>query len=82
MLKRVSQIKAVCDRHHVPLAAAAIQFQMAHPIITSVIPGAFQPHHVKENQAYFLSPFPDALWHEFKSKGFIGGIISFELVSD
>ena len=36
----VAQMEAVCNRHGVPLAAAALQFPLGHPIVASVIPGA------------------------------------------
>ena len=34
------RIQAVCERHGVPLAAAALQFPLGHPAVASVIPGA------------------------------------------
>ncbi|CAI8009539.1 UPF0734 protein DDB_G0273871/DDB_G0273177 [Geodia barretti] len=35
-----AKIKAVCDRHDVPLKAAALQFGLAHPAVAATIPGA------------------------------------------
>ena len=37
------RIEAVCRRHDVPLAAAALQFPLGHPFVASVIPGAISP---------------------------------------
>ena len=38
-LDRALRIKAVCDRHDVPLRAAAIQFPLAHPAVASIAAG-------------------------------------------
>ena len=40
VLERVARIEAVCERHGVPLPAAALQFPPGHPLVVSVIPGA------------------------------------------
>ena len=39
IVARVDRIKAVCDSHQVPLAAAALQFPLAHPAVAAIIPG-------------------------------------------
>src|SRR3546814_9349150 len=39
IVARVAAIEALCEAHGVPLAAAALQFPLAHPQIASVIPG-------------------------------------------
>ena len=36
---RVGRIQAICERHGVPLAAAALQFPLGHPSVAAVIPG-------------------------------------------
>ena len=51
MLDKASRIAAVCERHGVPLKAAALQFILAHPAIASVIPGARSLAEVEENVA-------------------------------
>jgi D-threo-aldose 1-dehydrogenase len=43
VVEKVRRIEAVCDRHNVPLAAAALRFPLAHPLVASVIPGLDQP---------------------------------------
>jgi D-threo-aldose 1-dehydrogenase len=70
-LERVRRIEAICQRHQVPLAAAALQFPMHHPAVASVIPGAFQPAHVKANISHFRQPIPNALWAELKQQRLI-----------
>ena len=70
-LAKVGAIEAVCRRHGVPLAAAALQFPLHHPLVASVIPGGFQPEHVLTNVDHMRHPVPDALWAELKQAGLI-----------
>ncbi len=70
-IDRVNRIEAVCRRHGVPLAAAALQFPLHHPIVASVIPGGFQPDHVTRNVASMRVNIPDALWHDLKHDGLL-----------
>jgi D-threo-aldose 1-dehydrogenase len=71
ILDRVSRIQQVCQRHGVPLAAAALQFPVGHPAVASVIPGASKPEHVERNVAAFRHPIPTALWEELKAEGLL-----------
>ena len=56
--RRVGRIQAVCERHGVPLAAAALQFPLGHPAVASVIPGAFQPGAARAERRDVLPPDP------------------------
>src|SRR5205823_3176935 len=40
LLERARRIAAVCERNNVPLKAAALQFPLAHPSVTSLLLGA------------------------------------------
>jgi D-threo-aldose 1-dehydrogenase len=64
VLDRVRRIEAVCRRHGVPMAAAALQFPLAHPAVVSVIPGAVSA----ENVALMERPIPAELWAELKQE--------------
>ena len=68
---RVSRIEAVCERHGVPLGAAALQFPLGHPCVASVIPGANAPGQVQENLASFRHEVPQAFWEELRDQGLI-----------
>jgi D-threo-aldose 1-dehydrogenase len=70
-LGKVKQIEAVCARHHVPLAAAALQFPLGHPSVASVIPGALMPDHVARNVAAFRHAIPADFWVELKHEGLL-----------
>ena len=57
-LDRARKIEAVCKRHGVPLAAAALQFPLHHPTVASVIPGGFRPEHITANVDHFRREIP------------------------
>ncbi len=66
ILDKVGKIEAICARHQTPLAAAALQFPAAHPLVASVVVGALQPEHVTSNIASFDMNIPADLWAELK----------------
>lgn len=71
VMAKVKRIEAVCERHNVPLAAAALQFPLGHPSVASVIPGALLPEQVTRNIAAFRHAIPAALWAELKYEGLL-----------
>ncbi len=71
VLRRVAKMEAVCARHGVSLAAAALQFPLGHPGVAAVIPGAFRPDHVKANVSLFQEEIPADLWAELKAERFL-----------
>ena len=62
VLARARQIADVCRRFDVPLAAAALQFSVRDPRITSTIVGPTRPEHVSETLRLLEHPIPDDLW--------------------
>ena len=62
----VSRIAAVCERHGVPMRAAALQFLLAHPAVAAVIPGAATPAEVADNVRMLAVPIPADLWRELQ----------------
>jgi D-threo-aldose 1-dehydrogenase len=70
-LERARKIEAICKRHGVPLAAAALQFPLHHPAVASVIPGGFRPEHVAASVDHFRREIPPALWAELKHGGLL-----------
>jgi D-threo-aldose 1-dehydrogenase len=67
----VAAIEAVCRAHDVPMAAAALQFPLHHPVVASVIPGALSPEHVQRNVAALQLDIPSALWADLKREGLL-----------
>jgi D-threo-aldose 1-dehydrogenase len=68
IIKQVARIEAVCKRHDVPLAAAAIQFPLGQPTIASIVTGAVSPFEVERNAAYVDMQIPRSLWDELKAE--------------
>ncbi len=70
-LEKARQIKAVCDRHNVPLQAAALQFPLAHPAVAVVLTGARTTDELDQNVAFMQHPIPADLWAELKATGLL-----------
>ncbi|MFM8745186.1 MAG: aldo/keto reductase [Aestuariivirga sp.] len=71
VMEKVRKIEAVCKRHHVPLAAAALQFLLAHPAVASHVPGTRTVEQMNQNLALVAHPIPKAFWQELKSEGLL-----------
>jgi len=71
IIARVGAIEAVCDAHGVPLAAAALQFPLAHRQVVSVIPGMNSPRQVADALRLMAVAIPPALWRDLKDQGLI-----------
>src|SRR6266446_2600508 len=67
IVTRVNAIEAVCDTHRVPLAAAALQFPLAHPAVAAVIPGPRNVEEFHANLRLLHHPIPLALWVELRA---------------
>jgi D-threo-aldose 1-dehydrogenase len=71
ILERVRRIEAVCRRHDVPLAAAAIQFPLGLASVASIVPGAVKPEEVEANHALITKPIPPPLWDALEDEGLL-----------
>lgn len=71
ILGKVIQIEEICRNHGVPMAAAALQFPLSHPCVTSVIPGMLHPQQVEQNLEYFHQAIPSSLWSDLKDQDLI-----------
>jgi D-threo-aldose 1-dehydrogenase len=71
IVARVGTIEDVCAAHGVPLAAAALQFPLAHPQVVSVIPGMGSARHVARALELMTVSIPDDLWRDLKAQGLI-----------
>ncbi len=71
IITRTGSIARICTSYAVPLAAAALQFPLAHPSVTAVIPGATRASMVTENVANLRREIPAALWQEVIDEGLI-----------
>ncbi len=68
ILDRVGRIERICAAHDVPLAAASLQFVLAHPAVASVIPGAKSAGEAHRNAELVTLPIPPGLWADLKSE--------------
>ena len=71
VLEKARSIKDVCDRHSVPLKAAALQFGLAHPAVAATVPGARSIEEIEENLCMAAHPIPADLWDELRAERLI-----------
>ncbi|HXS07034.1 MAG TPA: aldo/keto reductase [Rhizomicrobium sp.] len=62
VIEHVRRLEAICDAFAVPLAAAALQFPLAHPAIASVIPGLGSVARVNDTMTLYDTAIPQAFW--------------------
>ena len=70
-IAKAQRLQEVCERHGVPLAAAAIQFPLAHPQIASVLIGARAVEELEADLELLRVDIPGALWHDLKHEGLL-----------
>jgi len=68
---KTTRLQAVCKAQGVELAAAAIQFPLAHPSVAAVIPGARTPDEAAEARRLLGVRIPAALWQDLKHQGLL-----------
>jgi D-threo-aldose 1-dehydrogenase len=71
IVARVNAIKSVCEGHRVPLAAAALQFPLAHPAVAAIIPGPRNVDEFEANLALLHHPIPAQLWADLRDAGLL-----------
>jgi D-threo-aldose 1-dehydrogenase len=64
VLARVQRLREICERHGVPLPAAALQFPLRHPAVVTVLVGCRTPAEVSEDVELSTLELPNALWSE------------------
>src|SRR5205823_9117557 len=67
IVARVHAIEAVCDSHRVPLAAAALQFPLAHRAVAAIIPGPRNVEEFHANVRLLRHPIPAGLWSDLRA---------------
>ena len=71
IVERVNAIHAVCEYHHVPLIAAALQFPLAHPAVAAVLPGPATVAEIELDVRLLRHPIPPALWADLRAAGLL-----------
>ena len=62
IVARRDELERACAGADVPLAAAAIQFPLRHPGVTTILVGARTPAEISEDARLLAVPIPDELW--------------------
>jgi D-threo-aldose 1-dehydrogenase len=70
-IARRTHWREVSARHGVDLAAAALQFGAAHPVVAATIPGAGSPDHLRRNAVLMAMAIPAAFWEEAVAAGLL-----------
>jgi D-threo-aldose 1-dehydrogenase len=68
VVARVNALRAVCEAHSVPLAAAALQFPLAHPAVAAIIPGPRSAAEFEANLPLIRLAIPAALWADLRER--------------
>ena len=71
LVAHAQRLRDACDRHGVPLKAAAIQFVIAHPAVACVLAGARNIGHLDEFAALMRHRIPAQLWDELRAEGLL-----------
>jgi D-threo-aldose 1-dehydrogenase len=70
IVERARRMAAVCQEYGVPLAAAALQFSLRDPRITSTIIGMSRPERIAQTVELAQHALPDEIWPRLDAIGF------------
>lgn len=62
IVAKVRKLEQLCLEFSIPLAAAALQFPLAHPSVVSVIPGMSNSARITQTQSLFNLNIPSEFW--------------------
>ncbi|MCJ8294586.1 MAG: aldo/keto reductase [Colwellia sp.] len=66
VIDKVTKLENICDDFSIPLAAAALQFPLAHPAIISVVVGLNSVSQVESTIANYQAIIPKEFWQTLK----------------
>lgn len=69
-LERAKQMEAICNEYGVPISAAALQFSLRDPRLTSTVVGISQPQRVAETLQDAQTPISDEMWERLDAVGY------------
>ena len=70
LIERARRLAAICQEHGVPLAAAALQFSLRDPRVTTTVVGMTRPERIAQTVELAHHPIPDELWSKLDAVGF------------
>jgi D-threo-aldose 1-dehydrogenase len=68
IIEKVTALREVADAHGVPLAAAALHFALAHPVVCSVLTGPKSPAELDGIIKWWNTPIPAGFWHDLAER--------------
>ena len=68
---KIEALERVARAHRVPLAAAALQFPLAHPAVASIVVGGRSAAHLSGYARGLATPIPADFWAELKHDGLL-----------
>ena len=71
IVDRVQRLETHCERYGIPLAAAALQFPLAHPLVASVIPGLRGALQIERTLELYNTSIPGDFWRDLKNEGLL-----------
>lgn len=74
IIEKARTIGKFLEKFDISLQAAALQFPLRHPAVSSVLSGAGSVKELRENIANFDAQIPDDLWSQMEAEGLISKI--------
>ncbi len=71
VVKKVAAIEGLCGEFDIPMAAAALQFPLAHPAVASVIPGIGKVSRIEQTLNLFTTDISDEFWSALSERRLI-----------
>ncbi|NND91020.1 MAG: aldo/keto reductase [Granulosicoccus sp.] len=66
VMDKARRISEICSAHRIPLPAAALQFPLGSPLVSSVIPGPRSRAEMQEILGWFQLEIPASLWSDLQ----------------
>ncbi|OQP85144.1 oxidoreductase [Xanthomonas phaseoli pv. syngonii LMG 9055] len=70
-LQHAQRLYAACAAFEVDIGAAALQFPLAHPAVTTVVAGMRSVAEVRSAATRLAAPVPSALWQRLRDEGLL-----------
>ncbi|MFI1395738.1 aldo/keto reductase [Streptomyces sp. NPDC020681] len=71
ILNRALRLKAVAERHGVPLRAAALHYSLGHPAVAGALVGTRSADEVRDAADLLARTVPAELWDELRAEGLL-----------
>ncbi len=71
LVRRALRLKAVAERHGVPLRAAALHYSLGHPAVAGALVGTRSADEVRDAADLLARDVPPALWEELIAEGLL-----------